>query len=462
MMDRLPWQEEAEKVGILPGRLKVLNACNLNQKGGYVLYWMQASQRAEWNHALEYAALAANHLHKPLVCAFGLTDAYPEANQRHYAFMLEGLVETAETVRRRGIAFILRKGTPDSVALALAHKACLAVADRGYLRHQRDWRTRLAEAAPCPVIQVESDAVVPIEEASGKEEYAAATLRPKIRRWLTRCLMPLAEQPLEKDSRGLDLETLELADTNALLEGLRIDRTVPPVPGIKGGARAAHARLEAFLHDGLAGYEEKRNDPSGDGQSSLSPYLHFGQLSPLEVALRAHEEGGPAADAFLEELVVRRELSLNFVYYSDRYDSPECLPAWVIKTLEKHAADPRPYLYDRACLAAAETHDIYWNAAQRELKLSGKMHGYMRMYWGKKIIEWSPTPREAWETAIHLNNKYELDGRDPNGYAGVAWCFGKHDRPWGERSVFGMVRWMSADGLRRKFDMEAYLSRWRA
>jgi deoxyribodipyrimidine photo-lyase len=462
MADSLPWQEEAEKAGILPGRLKVLNACNLNRKGGYVLYWMQASQRAEWNHGLEYAALAANHLHKPLVCGFGLTGNYPEANLRHYAFMLEGLAETAQTLRRRGIVFILRKGTPDNVALALAHKACLAVADRGYLRHQRAWRTRLAEAAPCPVIQVESDAVVPIEEASGKEEYAAATLRPKIRRWLPRWLMPLVEQPLEKDARGLDLKTLELADTTALLAGLGIDRTVPQVPGIEGGARAAHARLEAFLRDGLAHYEEKRNDPALDGQSGLSPYLHFGQLSPLEVALGAHEEGGPAADAFLEEMVVRRELALNFVQYNDRYDRPDCLPDWARRTLEKHAPDPRPYLYDRAQLEAAETHDPYWNAAQREMKFTGKMHGYLRMYWGKKIIEWSPTPREAWETAIHLNNKYELDGRDPNGYAGVAWCFGKHDRPWGERPVFGLVRWMSADGLRRKFDMEAYLSRWRA
>jgi deoxyribodipyrimidine photo-lyase len=462
MTDNLPWQDEAEKAGILPGRLKGLNARVLNPKGGYVLYWMQASQRAEWNHALEYAALAANHLHKPLVCAFGLTGNYPEANLRHYAFMLEGLAETADQLRRRGVAFILRKGPPESIARDLAHKACLTVADRGYLRHQRGWRIRLAEAVPCPVVQVESDVVVPIEEVSGKEEYAAATLRPKIRRLLPRYLIPLQEQVLEKDGRGLDLESLDSNDTNVLLAGLNIDRTVPPAPGIEGGARTAHARLETFLRDGLTGYDEKRNDPAGDGQSGLSPYLHFGQLSPLEAALCAHEEGGPAADAFLEELVVRRELGLNFVYYNNRYDRSDCLPAWVMKTLDKHAADPRPYLYDRAQLEAAETHDPYWDAAQREMVRSGKMHGYMRMYWGKKIIEWSTTPREAWEAALYLNNKYELDGRDPNGYAGVAWCFGKHDRPWGERPVFGMLRWMSPDGLRRKFDMEAYLARWGA
>jgi deoxyribodipyrimidine photo-lyase len=459
MTDRLPWQDDAEKAGILPGRIRVLNGRALNQKGGYVLYWMQASQRAGWNHALEYAVIAANHLHQPLVCAFGLTGSYPEANLRHYAFMLEGLAETADAMCQRGIVFILRKGAPDAVALSLVRRACLAVADCGYLRHQRVWRTHLAEAAPCPVVLVESDAVVPIEEASGKAEYAAATLRPKIRRLLYRYLIPLAEQTLEKDGRGLDLETLDPTDTKALLEGLRIDRTVGPVLGLEGGARAAHARLDAFLPDGLAGYAEKRNEPAGDGQSGLSPYLHFGQLSPLEVALRAYEEGGPA-ESFLEELVVRRELSLNFVYYSDHYDSPDCLPAWVMKTLEKHAADPRPYLYDRDRLEAAETHDPYWNAAQREMVGSGKMHGYIRMYWGKKIIEWSPTPRQAWETALYLNNKYEMDGRDPNGYAGVAWCFGKHDRPWGEHPVFGMVRWMSPDGLRRKFDMETYLARW--
>jgi deoxyribodipyrimidine photo-lyase len=197
--------------------------------------------------------------------------------------------------------------------------------------------------------------------------------------------------------------------------------------------------------------------------SGLSPYLHFGQIGPLEVALTVREAPGipeKAKEAFLEEMIVRRELSANFVFYNPRYDTYEgALPAWSRATLEKHRHDPRPYLYGLQELENAATHDLYWNAAQEEMVKTGRMHNYMRMYWGKKIIEWSASPEEAWDTALYLNNRYELDGRDPNAFAGIAWCFGKHDRPWAEHPVFGQVRFMNQKGLDRKFRMKAYLSR---
>jgi deoxyribodipyrimidine photo-lyase len=226
-----------------------------------------------------------------------------------------------------------------------------------------------------------------------------------------------------------------------------------------GGTAEANRRFEQFLQQRLDGFANNRTDPGGDGGSDMSPYLHFGQVSPLTLALLAQEHGGSGTPAFLEELIVRRELAVNFVRYNDHYDSFASLPAWAQKTLELHQADQREYGYSLDELERSATHEPYWNAAQREMVKTGKMQGYMRMYWGKKILEWSRTPQDAYSAALSLNNKYEIDGRDPNGYAGVAWCFGKHDRPWGERPIFGMVRSMNARGLTRKFAMDRYVEK---
>jgi len=239
-------------------------------------------------------------------------------------------------------------------------------------------------------------------------------------------------------------------------------QAVAPVTAVRGGTARANALLEEFIAKKIRHYDELRNDPALDYSSHLSPYLHFGQVSPLAVSLRiTAEKSIPAAarEAFLEELIVRRELSMNFAFYNDLYDEYECLPDWARKTLAEHAKDRREYLYDADQWERAGTHDPYWNAAQREMMITGKMHNYMRMYWGKKLLEWSRTPAEAFRTALALNNRYELDGRDPNGFAGVAWCFGKHDRAWFERKVFGKIRYMNDSGLRRKFDMDAYLKK---
>jgi deoxyribodipyrimidine photo-lyase len=446
---------------IHPSRIQPLNARSI-QDGRYVLYWMQASQRVECNHALEAAIGAANERNLPVVVGFGLTEKFPEANLRHYAFMLEGLEEVRKGLYNRGVQLALMRRSPELAATALAQEAALVVADRGYLRIQRQWRNHVAKNAPCAVIQVESEAVVPVETASPKEEYSAGTLRPKLQRILREYLVPLKERPVRKDSLSLRLDADSEGDLTSLLGQMKIDRSVPPVKNFLGGTARANALLGEFIAKKIRHYDDRRSDPGLDYSSHLSPYLHFGQISPLAVALRVvAEKSIPAAarQAFLEELIVRRELSMNFVFYNERYDGYECVPDWARKTLTEHAKDRREVLYSSEQWERARTHDPYWNAAQKEMVLTGRMHNYMRMYWGKKLLEWSRTPAEAFRTAITLNNRYELDGRDPNGFAGVAWCFGKHDRAWPERKVFGKIRYMNDAGLRRKFDMDAYVKK---
>ena len=446
---------------IHPSRIQPLNSRSI-QYGRYILYWMQASQRVECNHTLEYAVGEANERNLPVVVVFGLTEKFPDANLRHYAFMLEGLEEVRKGLRDRGIRFALMRRSPELAAAAMAEEAALVVADRGYLRIQRQWRNHVAKNAPCAVVQVESEAVVPVETASPKEEYTAGTLRPKLQRILEGYLVPLKERPVRKDSLSLRLDVDTEEDFPSLLKKMKIDRSVSPVRAIRGGTARANALLEEFIAKKLRRYDELRSDPGLDYSSHLSPYLHFGQVSPLAVALRiAAEKAIPAGarESFLEELIVRRELSMNFVFYNDRYDGYECLPNWARKTLAEHAKDRREYIYGPEQWERAGTHDPYWNAAQREMMITGKMHNYMRMYWGKKILEWSRTPAEAFRTALRLNNRYELDGRDPNSFAGVAWCFGKHDRPWGERKIFGQVRYMNDAGLRRKFKIDDYVKK---
>ena len=437
-------------------RIKALNKKEI-KKGRYVLYWMQASQRAEYNHALEHAVLKANELHQPLVVFFGITDRFPEANERHYAFMLEGLRDVKEALRSRGIQMVIQHTSPERGVIQLAKKASLVVVDRGYLKIQRQWRNEAASRMACPLIQVESDVIVPVEEASPKEEYAAATLRSKIHKKLGRFVIPMKEFDPLIDSLSLDFESFEIDDLQKTLSRIRVGRSVKTLTRFHGGTQEAKKRLQVFLRDKLDRFAELRNDPTVDYLSQMSPYLHFGQISPLYIALKVRETDSPGKEAYLEELIVRRELSMNFVFYNERYDSFEgAIPHWAKKTLKAHQKDRRPYPYIPDELEMAKTHDPYWNAAQKEMVATGKMHGYMRMYWGKKILEWSKTPEEAFRVALYLNNKYELDGRDLNGFTGVAWCFGKHDRPWGERDVFGNVRYMNDAGLRRKFDADHY------
>jgi len=447
-------------MSVLDERVTRLNDREV-RKGRYVLYWMQQSQRVEYNHALNVAIREANRTGLPLLVAFGLTDAYPEANLRHFQFMLEGLQDVAAALQKRGIGMVVRLGNPPEVALNIGHAAALIVCDVGYLRHQRAWRDQVAREADCRVLQVESDAIVPVAVVSDKAEYAARTIRPRIMRHVER-FQTLPRSPRIKHSAtGLRIPGLRLKEPARILRRLDIDRSVPPVdPFFKGGTRQAKKHLRRFIKHHLAHYNDHRNQPQTDDISHMSPYLHFGHISPVYLASKVREarEGqGIDRAAYLEELIVRRELALNFVRYTPDYDRYACLPDWARKTLAEHAGDDRPRIYDRETLENAATHDPYWNAAMREMRYTGFMHNYMRMYWGKKILEWSASPEEAFVTTLSLNNKYFLDGRDPNSYAGVAWVFGKHDRAWFERSIFGKIRYMAASGLERKCDIKGYV-----
>jgi deoxyribodipyrimidine photo-lyase len=445
--------------GVQAERVQRLNDAAVREDGRYVLYWMQQAQRAELNHALEYAIHRANELDLPVLVAFGLMDDYPEANLRHYHFMLQGLQDVASALERRGVTFVLQRGRPDEVALRLGGDAALVVCDRGYLRPQRRWREQLADALTCELVQVESDVVVPVELASDKKETAARTLRPKITRHLERFLVDLPKA--EPTSSGpVEAAGEDLTDLDGLLDQLRLDRSVPPVPLFEGGTSAGKRVLVEFLETKFAEYAAHRNQPQTDHVSHMSKYLHYGQLSPVYIALQIREHGGGEdADTYLEELIIRRELPMNFVYYEPDYDQYRCLPAWARTTLAEHADDPRDPLYTREQLEDAATADPYWNAAMTEMKVVGYLHNHMRMYWGKKVLEWSAGPEEAHATTLYLNNKYFLDGRDANSFANVAWVFGQHDRGWTERAVFGKTRYMNAAGLERKADPRAYVAK---
>ena len=439
-------------------RVTVLNAVPV-RRGRYVLYWMQAAQRAHYNHALEYGIEKANELRKPLVVFFGLTDNYPQANLRHYYFMLEGLAEVRRALAERGIQMVIRRGSPELEVLEVADGAAVVVVDAGQLRIQSKWRTTAARKVGCPMFEVETNLIVPVSEASVKEQFSAGTFRPRISKKLDYYLVAVRHKRPRADSLGLAFDGFDIGDIDRAASVLRIDRSISKVGRFHGGTSRAKTHLRNFIKEKLDRYAELRNDPSLDFVSNMSPYLHFGQISPLYVALEVMKTRSLGRDSYLEELIVRRELSHNFVFYNGSYDSFTALPPWVLRTLRFHRRDKREYVYSLEEFERAETHDPYWNAAQKEMLITGKMHGYMRMYWGKKILEWSRSPQAGFKVALHLNNKYELDGRDANGFAGVAWCFGKHDRAWGERKVFGKIRYMSAEGLRRKFDADAYVNK---
>jgi len=441
---------------ISESRVKRLNDNNIRM-GNFVLYWMQATQRVEYNHALEYSILRANKLNQPLLVYFGITESYPEANERHYWFMLDGLKEVQLELDKKGIKLVIMRISPEIGAIQLAKSASMVIVDRGYTKTVRKWTKNVAEKIKCPLIQVESNVIVPVEVASQKEEYSAATFRPKINKAISGYLVPMDHSVPKNESSKLDFSSYEIQDIRKAVSQLEIKRDVKKSETFFGGTNQAKKLLQNFIKSKLDRYGADKNDPNKQCVSNMSPYLHFGQISSLQIALMVLKTDSPGLDYYLEELVVRRELAVNFVFYNLNYDSFDGLHEWQKNTLSEHRNDPRDYIYNKSELENAETHDPYWNAAQKEMRITGKMHGYMRMYWGKKIIEWTRTPEQAYKTALYLNNKYELDGRSPNGFAGVAWCFGKHDRPWKERAIFGKIRYMNAKGLKRKFDADAYV-----
>jgi deoxyribodipyrimidine photo-lyase len=448
-------------------RIRKLNDREPNARAKYVLYWSQMNRRTESNHALAFAADLANDRGLPLLFYEGLTCRYPFASDRFHTFLLEGVPETTRRLAKLAIGYVFhlhkRRTDPNDALYRLAADAAAVVTDDypAFIaaRHNRSVPGRL----DIPYYAVDSSCIVPMSHFT-KQEYAAYTIRPKIRKVLGECLKPvpairmkkkwyLPASPLHCEVTGENIPQLVAA--------CEIDHRVAPSAEFRGGRKEAERRLDRFLKHDLSRYAEASNDPSEKSTSGMSPYLHFGHISALEIALAASEYAEKhilIAAEFLEELIVRRELAFNLAKFGPKPDTLAALPDWARATLQKHSADRRESVYTKDQFEQAATHDALWNATQLEMLRDGKIHGYYRMYWGKKIIEWSPTHQEALDTMIYLHDKYALDGRDPNTYANILWCFGLHDRPWPERPVFGTVRWMSLEGMKRKTDVESYIN----
>jgi len=429
-----------------------------------VVYWMQRAMRIVDNPALDVAIEAANLLGLPVVVYFSAIPNYPNANLRHYHFMQQGLRDVAEDAAERGVGFVVRRPPDNSLEAFLEEVgAALVVGDENPCREPERWRRVLAKRLRLPFWTVDADVVVP-SRIFDRSFVLLHHFRPHLKRELPKYLIapgkiaPLYPWKAQKKLASFSLD-------GDITEGFtKLDRAVKPVDSFTGGTHAALGRLHKFVTHELSNYEETRNHPELQGTSRLSPYLHFGNIGPVTIALaveKAVKQGkapASAATRFLDQLIGWRELSVLFVRHEPNYDNWECAAPWARKTLTEHAGDPRPYSYTLRQLERAETHDELWNAAQREMVTTGWMHNYMRMYWAKKILEWAPDPARAFEWAVTLNDRYELDGRDPNGYAGIAWAIvGRHDRPWFNRPVFGLVRTMTGASTAKKFDAAAYI-----
>ncbi len=478
--------------GVPEIRIESCNRAPVRPDGDYVLYWMTAFRRLGWNFALERAAGWARELGRPLVILEALRCGYPWASDRFHRFVLDGMADHARRLAKSKILYYPyvepSLGAGKGLVAALAERACVVVADDAPILFLLRAVCAAAGQVPVRLEKVDSNGLLPLR-AVDKVFGTAVDLRRSLQRLLPEHLADLpAEDPLTQLPKRLAALPVEItrrwpaASAKASLAELPIDHTVQPVPGVRGGEVAGAAILERFLDERLESYGEGRNHPDDDAASGLSPYLHFGQVSTHQIfdALVARERwsperlGGsargakegwwgmsPAAEKFLDEAVTWRELGYNLASRRDDHDRYESLPDWARRTLEMHEKDRRPHLYDLAEFEGARTHDELWNAAQRQLVRDGRMHNYLRMLWGKKVLHWTANPREALEVLIHLNNKYALDGRDPSSYSGIFWCLGRYDRPWPpERPVFGTIRYMSSESARRKLRLTGYLERY--
>jgi deoxyribodipyrimidine photo-lyase len=438
-------------------RISLLNQGRTNNNGP-VVYWMSRDQRVLDNWALLYAIGQGNALNVPVDVVFTLSNSFLGANLRHYTFMIDGLKQVEKNLKSLGITFKILTGNPEEVIPTYLNEisGSLLISDFDPLRIKRQWKDNINVNLSIPHHEVDAHNIVPCRVASQKVEFGAYTLRPKINRLLAQFLTEFPETPKVRNNRSAQSSV----NWQEVLEWLNPDASVKPVSWIKPGEDEAHHALNHFIATGLNGYNIQRNNPLANGQSNLSPYLHYGQLSAQRVAIEVSKANAPNEDksAFLEELIVRRELSENFCHYNPNYDSFDGFHAWAKESHQTHRRDEREYQYKLDEFELSKTHDDLWNAAQNEVVKTGKMHGYMRMYWAKKILEWTKSPEQAMEFAIYLNDKYILDGRDPNGYAGIAWSIGGvHDRAWGTRPVFGKIRYMNYNGCKRKFDVEGYI-----
>ncbi len=428
-----------------------------------VVYWMQRAQRGVDNPALDVAIEVANELSLPVVAYFSAISNYPHANLRHYAFLNQGLVDIEEDLKERGVGFVVRRPPNNKLEAFLDEvRAAIVIGDENPCREPERWRQVLSKRLTIPFWTVDADVVVP-SSLFPRRMYALHIFKPKLFAELPRYLV--ASRPPEPKHLWKRTALDSFPVNEDITAGWKqLDRSIGPAEPFTGGTHSALKRLHNFVAHDLSRYEKQRNHPEADGTSRLSPYLHFGHVSPLTIALaveKAAKQGKvtqSARNSFLSELIGWRELAINFVKHTPAYDSIECAEPWALKTLEAHSRDHRDPVYSLQQMERAETYDDLWNASQLQMVKFGWMHNYMRMYWAKKILEWSPNPAAAFEYAVILNDKYELDGRDPNGYAGIAWAIaGKHDRPWFDRPIFGTIRYMSRASTGKKFDSARYI-----
>lgn len=438
-----------------PKRIRTLKAGKFT--GHSVLYWMNRDKRVDDNWALIAAQSLALKKHVPLIVCFQYVGNFLEANIRQYGFLFKGLEELKIKLNRLNIEFVLVQDTAHNALPRIIHERSVGslIVDHNPLKVYQKRLNNVLKNIDVPVYQVDAHNIIPVWVTSQKKEYAAYTIRTKIQSNLDHFLTDYPKLKIHPYGTA----NVEERPYDNIIADLNIDHGVKEVDWLIPGEIAARKKLDS-LSDILIGYNDNRNDPNRKALSNLSPYFHFGHISPQRVALEIKNSSlsNSDKDVFLEELIVRRELSDNFCEYEPSYDYFEGFHPWAKKTLNQHRKDKRDYLYPREQFEYAETHDPLWNAAQNQMRLAGKMHGYMRMYWAKKILEWSPSPEIALQVAIDLNDKYELDGRDPNGYAGIAWSIGGvHDRAWFDRPVYGKIRYMNFNGCKSKFNVQKYI-----
>jgi deoxyribodipyrimidine photo-lyase len=474
---------------LLKSRIKKVNSCEV-QEGHSIIYVMSRDQRVHDNHALVATLKHCAALKIKPIVLFNLYPSFKNRAFQHYEWMIEGLKEIERDLNGINIEFILNQKSQETINLLQSLKPTAIYFDFSPLKGPTSFRNKIANQMKVPCYVVDTHNIVPVWIISDKEEYAAATFRPKIYKKFQQYLADetLANENITKElTKSIDPASASKIDWEEVMSNITASKLPNYHPIVRSGGSNANLVLKDFIKNKLLQYATKRNDPTQQYQSNLSAYLHFGQISSLRVTyeiLKYANENNikvefnsnrnkaakidiiktekdqlkASIEAFLEELIVRKELCDNFCYYNSNYDNVKGGRSWALASLEKHQLDKREHIYTFGQLQNAETHDEAWNGAQRQMTSSGKMHGYMRMYWAKKILEWTENIDTAINYAIKLNDMYELDGADPNGYVGILWSMvGLHDRPWFEREIFGQIRYMNYEGLKRKFDVEKYI-----
>lgn len=475
----------------------VRNQLEPNPEGEYVIYWMQSNRRLYYNYALDYAVAWANKLNKPLLIFEDLTIDYPWACDRFHAFVMEGMQEHINDIEDNDATYFPcieeKTGEVKDAILSLSKSSCLIISDEYPVHVTKERNRELATEFEVPFITIDSNGIIPLG-LSKKDFYSAFFFRQAMQKnFVEAYTNPPKENALDTlvehgaVSFSIDLDQLLKRSLEALknieksISRLSIDHSVPPL-SMLGTREASLTRLNEFIGSDLFDYGEERNHPDKQKTSGLSGWLHFGKISEYEIVKAVLGEqpeswsldqlspnggkrsgffkGDKSIESFLDEVVTWREVGFHFAHHRDDYDQFDSLPEWALTTMEEHVHTPRMWNYSLEELEQSKTHDDIWNAAQTQLREEGIIHNYLRMLWGKKVIEWTPDHKTALKYLIHLNNKYAIDGCDPNSYSGIFWCFGRFDRAWQERAVFGKLRYMSSDNTRKKVKLNDYLNRY--